>query len=202
MPDRARYAQAFVNLGPVLASQSRFPEAIEALQSAVHLEPNNTKALTSQAMVLTRLGQPTEAVIRKGGVPGGETNNTKALTSQAMVLTRLGQPTEAVIRKGGVPGGEIHDLEVQTSTYTPVYAVAFVDLSGYRTRLEILYHSIHYFDPIRSWLGNPLGVYGKEPPHREPRGQKDHRHRNSKRVFVATKLRPSTSAQFCQMGGT
>jgi len=152
MPDRARYAQAFVNLGLVLASQSRFPEAIEALQSAVHLEPNNTKALTSQAMV----------------------------------LTRLGQPTEAVIRKGGVPGGEIHDLEVQTSTYTPVYAVAFVDLSGYRTRLEILYHSIHYFDPIRSWLGNPLGVYGKEPPHREPRGQKDHRHRNSKRVFVAT----------------
>ena len=28
-------------------------------------------------------------------------------------------------------------------------------------RLEILYHSIHYVDLVRTWFGNPLGVYAK-----------------------------------------
>jgi len=54
--------KAFVNLGLILAGQSRFPEANQALQTAVRLEPNNTKALSSRAMVLIRLGQPAEAV--------------------------------------------------------------------------------------------------------------------------------------------
>lgn len=28
-------------------------------------------------------------------------------------------------------------------------------------RLEVLYHSIHYIDLVRSWFGNPRAVYGK-----------------------------------------
>ena len=54
--------------------------------------------------------------------------------------------------------GEIHDLEVQTSTYTPWHLWSFLATAP---RLEILYHSIHYFDLIRSWLGNPQSVYAK-----------------------------------------
>jgi predicted dehydrogenase len=54
--------------------------------------------------------------------------------------------------------GELHDLEVQVRTYTPWALWTFLATAP---RLEILYHSIHYLDLIRSWLGNPLGVYAK-----------------------------------------
>jgi predicted dehydrogenase len=60
--------------------------------------------------------------------------------------------------------GEIHDVEVQTSTFTPWHLWTFLATAP---RLEILYHSIHYFDLIRSWLGNPLSVSAKtvKSPH-------------------------------------
>ena len=54
--------------------------------------------------------------------------------------------------------GEVHDMEVQVRTYTPWQLWTFLATAP---RLEILYHSIHYLDLIRSWLGNPLGVYAK-----------------------------------------
>ncbi len=54
--------------------------------------------------------------------------------------------------------GEIHDIEVQTSTYTPWHLWTFLATAP---RLEILYHSIHYFDLIRSWLGNPQSVLAR-----------------------------------------
>jgi predicted dehydrogenase len=54
--------------------------------------------------------------------------------------------------------GEIHDLQIQTTTYTPWDLWTFLATAP---RLEILYHSIHYFDLIRSWLGNPQSVYAK-----------------------------------------
>jgi predicted dehydrogenase len=60
--------------------------------------------------------------------------------------------------------GEIHDMEVQTSTYTPWHLWTFLSTAP---RLEILYHSIHYFDLIRSWMGNPKSVSAKtvKSPH-------------------------------------
>jgi predicted dehydrogenase len=54
--------------------------------------------------------------------------------------------------------GELHDMEVQVRTRTPWELWSFLASAP---RLEILYHSIHYLDLIRSWLGNPLGVYAK-----------------------------------------
>jgi predicted dehydrogenase len=54
--------------------------------------------------------------------------------------------------------GDLHDIEVQVRTYTPWKLWTFLATAP---RLEILYHSIHYLDLIRSWLGNPLGVYAK-----------------------------------------
>ena len=54
--------------------------------------------------------------------------------------------------------GPIHDLEIQTRTYTPWHLWTFLSTAP---RLEILYHSIHYFDLIRSWLGNPHSVYAR-----------------------------------------
>ena len=54
--------------------------------------------------------------------------------------------------------GPIHDLEIQTRTFTPWHLWTFL---AQAPRLEILYHSIHYFDLIRSWLGNPRSVSAK-----------------------------------------
>ena len=51
--------------------------------------------------------------------------------------------------------GAIHDIEVQVRTYTPWQLWGFLATAP---RLEILYHSIHYIDLVRSWLGEPESV--------------------------------------------
>lgn len=60
--------------------------------------------------------------------------------------------------------GAIHDIEVQVRAFTPWHLWTFLATAP---RLEILYHSIHYFDLIRSWLGNPYSVAAKtvKSPH-------------------------------------
>jgi predicted dehydrogenase len=54
--------------------------------------------------------------------------------------------------------GTLHDMEVQVRTLMPWAQWTFLASAP---RLEVLYHSIHYIDLVRSWLGNPIAVYGK-----------------------------------------
>jgi predicted dehydrogenase len=54
--------------------------------------------------------------------------------------------------------GDLHDMEVSLSVHMPWELWSFLKTAP---RLEILYHSIHYVDLVRSWFGNPLGVYAK-----------------------------------------
>ena len=54
--------------------------------------------------------------------------------------------------------GQLHDIEVQVSVHMPWQLWSFLSNAP---RLEILYHSIHYIDLVRSWLGNPAGVYAR-----------------------------------------
>jgi predicted dehydrogenase len=54
--------------------------------------------------------------------------------------------------------GELHDMEVKVSVHMPWELWRFLSTAP---RLEILYHSIHYIDLVRSWFGNPRGVYAK-----------------------------------------
>jgi predicted dehydrogenase len=85
--------------------------------------------------------------------------------------------------------GEIHDIEVQTSTFTPWHLWTFLATAP---RLEILYHSIHYFDLIRSWLGDPRDVYARtvKNPHTANLAATKTiailNYGDAKRVFVAT----------------
>jgi predicted dehydrogenase len=85
--------------------------------------------------------------------------------------------------------GEIHDFQVQVRVFTPWHLWAFLSTAP---RLEILYHSIHYFDLIRSWLGNPTSVYArtlKDPAYKELAATKTVailEYGEGKRVFVAT----------------
>ena len=54
--------------------------------------------------------------------------------------------------------GEIHDMEIQVSEFMPWDLWSFLATSP---RLEILYHSIHYVDLVRSWFGNPARVLAR-----------------------------------------
>jgi predicted dehydrogenase len=58
--------------------------------------------------------------------------------------------------------GELNDIEVNINVHTPWYTWDFLLKSP---RVEILYHSIHYIDLIRSFLGNPESVYAKTTKH-------------------------------------
>ncbi|MGB3066010.1 Gfo/Idh/MocA family protein [Sphingobacterium thalpophilum] len=58
--------------------------------------------------------------------------------------------------------GELYDLEVRVSVHTPWQLFPHVMV---HPRLEILYHSVHYIDLIRSFLGNPRSVYAKTLKH-------------------------------------
>jgi predicted dehydrogenase len=58
--------------------------------------------------------------------------------------------------------GELHDLEVRVTVYTPWHLWSF--LEG-MPRVEILNHSVHYLDLIRSFLGEPASVYAKTVKH-------------------------------------
>jgi predicted dehydrogenase len=112
------------------------------------------------------------------------------------------------LRQAGLLG-EIHDMEVQVRTYTPWKLWSFLATAP---RLEILYHSIHYLDLIRSWLGNPLGVYAKTV--RNPQTGSLAATKSSilldygewKRVFVATNhghdFSPETHRSFVQWEGS
>lgn len=58
--------------------------------------------------------------------------------------------------------GELCDIEVNVNVYTPWHLWKFL----YQLpRTEILYHSIHYIDLIRSLLGNPQSIYAKTVKH-------------------------------------
>ncbi|HWA24049.1 MAG TPA: Gfo/Idh/MocA family oxidoreductase [Lacunisphaera sp.] len=80
--------------------------------------------------------------------------NFQLRTSPGVVAARQ------LVAEGAI--GELHDLEVRVTVYTPWQLWTF--LEGI-PRVEILYHSIHYVDLIRSFLGEPKGVYAKTVKH-------------------------------------
>ncbi len=58
--------------------------------------------------------------------------------------------------------GEVYDIEVRVTVFTPWNNWKFLfDIP----RVEIVYHSIHYIDLIRSFMGDPESVYAKTIKH-------------------------------------
>lgn len=58
--------------------------------------------------------------------------------------------------------GDICDIEISMNIQTPWDWWDFIVKSE---RIEILYHSIHYIDLVRSFLGNPVGILAKTVCH-------------------------------------
>ena len=65
-----------------------------------------------------------------------------------------------IINQGVI--GELHDIEVRLTCHMPWQLWKF--LFGL-PRMEINYHSIHYIDLIRSFMGDPQGVWCKTVKH-------------------------------------
>ena len=66
----------------------------------------------------------------------------------------------SLIAQGAI--GQVHDMEVRVTVYTPWQLWPFLQEVPYA---EILYHSIHYIDLVRSFLGEPAGIYAKTVKH-------------------------------------
>lgn len=58
--------------------------------------------------------------------------------------------------------GKVHDLEVRATVYTPWHLWSFLEKVA---KPEIFYHSIHYIDLVRAFLGEPDGIYCKSVKH-------------------------------------
>lgn len=58
--------------------------------------------------------------------------------------------------------GDVYDMELMVCVYTPW---DLWDFLSQRPRVEILYHSVHYLDLIRSFLGNPQKIYASTIKH-------------------------------------
>ncbi len=65
-----------------------------------------------------------------------------------------------MIEKGLI--GDLYDMELMVCVYTPWHLWDFLFKVA---RMEILYHSIHYLDLVRSFLGNPEKVYASTIKH-------------------------------------
>jgi predicted dehydrogenase len=58
--------------------------------------------------------------------------------------------------------GTLYDIEINVNVFTPWHLWKFLyELP----RTEILYHSIHYIDLVRTFLGNPQSMYAKTTKH-------------------------------------
>ncbi len=58
--------------------------------------------------------------------------------------------------------GDLYDMEARVTVQTPWDHFEFLKNVP---RLEIVYHSVHYIDCIRHFLGNPKGIYAKTLRH-------------------------------------
>ena len=154
-----------------LAAEFSVPFATNSIAEAVRYAPTDavfdvgTPAPVIRS-ILPQLPNGTAVLMQK---PMGETLaeavevlricRNKGLTAAVNFQLRWAPnmlAARALARSGAL--GELHDMEVSVSVHMPWELWGFLSKAP---RLEILYHSIHYVDLIRSWFGNPMGVYAK-----------------------------------------
>jgi predicted dehydrogenase len=158
-----------------LQQQFGVPTLYESLDAAIEQAPANAVfdvAVPGNAImgILSRLPDNRAVLIQK---PMGETLNearailnicrAKKLCAAINFQMRYAPyiiMARSMIEQGLI--GEVYDVEVRMQVYMPWHLWQF--LYG-KPRMEILYHSIHYVDLLRSFLGDPQRIYAKTLPH-------------------------------------
>jgi predicted dehydrogenase len=154
-----------------LAKQFGIPKVLAGVEEAAAHAPEHAVfdiAVPASALiqVLPKLPDGAAVLLQK---PMGETLSearailnicrTKRLTAAVNFQLRFAPNMMAarVLEESGALG-KVHDMEVRVSVMTPWHLWDFLQKAP---RIEILYHSIHYVDLVRSWFGNPRTVFAK-----------------------------------------
>jgi len=155
----------------VVAKDFGIPKVLEGIEEAAKYAQGNAVfdiAVPAPALlqVLRQLPDRAAVLLQK---PMGETLSearsilemcrTKQFTAAVNFQLRFA-PNMLAARRLGESGalGKVHDMEVKVSVMTPWHLWDFLQKAP---RIEILYHSIHYVDLVRSWFGNPRSVFAK-----------------------------------------
>jgi predicted dehydrogenase len=159
----------------VLAAEFGIPRVCGTLAEAVATAPADAVfdvAVPASALtgVLSALPDGAPVLIQK---PFGE-DLAQARTLQALCQRKRLRaavnfqlryaPCIAAARRLIAAGaiGDLHDIEVRVTVHMPWHLWTFLDGLP---RVEILYHSVHYIDLVRSFLGEPRGIYAKTVKH-------------------------------------
>jgi predicted dehydrogenase len=163
-----------------LAKQYKIEPVFSSLQEAINSAPENAVfdvAVPASAItdILLHLPRGAAVLIQK---PLGETlTEAKAIrdlchkkdfTAAVNFQMRYAPyvlAAKSLIDQGAI--GDVHDMEVRLTVNTPWHMWSFFESIP---RVEILYHSIHYLDLMRSFLGEPKSIYAKTVKH--PKTQK------------------------------
>jgi len=205
----------------VLAAKFGIPYVASTIANAVRYAPKDavfdvTVPAPALTTVLAQLPDGVPTLLQK---PMGETLaeaaeilricRSKGLTAAVNFQLRWA-PNMLAARALYATGvlGEIHDMEVKISTHQPWELWSFLATAP---RLEILYHSIHYVDLVRSWFGNPLGVWAKTvkspttPKLAATKSVLAFDYGDSKRIFITTNhahdFHPKRQESFVQWQG-
>jgi len=158
-----------------LARQFGVEQTFESLQDAVTLAPEDSVfdvAIPASALmdVLPHLPDGRGVLIQK---PMGENldqaqaildlchrKNLRAAVNFQLRYAPYVLAARSLIEQGAI--GEVHDMEFRVTVYTPWHLWTFLEKIS---RVELLYHSIHYLDLLRAFFGEPRGVYAKTLKH-------------------------------------
>ncbi len=168
-PDQARAAY--------MAEKFRVPRTFESLAAAVAFAPAN--AIFDVAVPASRIGEilpglPAGAAVLIQKPLGDNLPQARNLLQicQARDLTAAVNfqlrwapfvlAARSLIEQGAI--GQIVDLEVRVNVLTPWHMWPFLQQIPHA---EIYYHSIHYVDLFRSFLGEPKGVWAHTVAHPE-----------------------------------
>lgn len=158
-----------------LADAFGIPHVYNSVSEAVKLAPKNavydiTIMPEQYIETLEQLPNGTAVLIQK---PMGDdftqakeivqlcrAKNLKAAINFQLRFAPFVSAAKYLIDKGLI--GELYDMEVRVTIKTPWEIFPHVII---HPRLEIQYHSIHYVDLIRSFLGNPESILAKTLKH-------------------------------------
>ncbi|MCA5004733.1 Gfo/Idh/MocA family protein [Sphingobacterium bovistauri] len=159
----------------VLAQEFEIPHVFDTIEEAVNNSPENTVydiTIMPTQFIETLEALPDGAAVLIQKPMGDYFVDSKAILEVcrrkklvAAINCQLRQSPFVNAARWLVDNnylGEIYDMEVRVSIHTPWELFPHVMI---HPRLEILYHSVHYIDLIRSFLGNPISIYAKTFKH-------------------------------------
>lgn len=158
-----------------LAAEAGIPQVHATLAAAIAAAPANAVfdvAVPASALteVLTALPDGAAVLIQKPfGEDLAQARTLLALCQRKRLRAAVNfqlryapciETARRLIAEGAI--GEVHDVEVRVTVHMPWHLWTF--LEGL-PRVEMLYHSVHYLDLVRSFLGEPCGIYAKTVKH-------------------------------------